>query len=124
MKNRILLIVFGFLASFLWLAYWCPAGKAEMNPVSPAPAENLEEPLFDNGEATLHFQKAVKLYQKKGYAGAIAELEQAIEINPDYKEAYYLLGYAYYKVGKMDRSRESFNQAYELDPKYSPLPLK
>jgi Tfp pilus assembly protein PilF len=89
-----------------------------------AQSEASDEPLFDTHEATLHYQQGVSLYQKRSYSKAAEELDKAIEINPDYKEAYYLLGYAYYKEGKIDLSREAFNQAYELDPKYSPNPPK
>jgi len=80
-----------------------------------------EEPLFDDQLAAVYYQKAVQLYQKRNYSKAIDELEKAIEINPDQKEAYYLLGYAYYKEGKMNLSRDAFNQAYKLDPKYTPF---
>ncbi|MBI1823194.1 MAG: tetratricopeptide repeat protein [Nitrospirae bacterium] len=86
------------------------------------PTEISDEPLFDNQEARLHYQEGVQWYQKKSYEKAINALEKAVEANPEYKEAYYLLGYAYYEKGKMDLSREAFNQAYELDPLYSPLP--
>ena len=91
---------------------------------SEDPMQTSDEPLFDQKEALIHFKKGVERYQKRNYKDAVSELEKAIGINPDYKEAYYLLGYAYYKEGKMEPSRNAFNQAYDLDNRYSPLPPK
>lgn len=88
-------------------------------------AETSDEPLFDQQEASNHFKTGVTFYRNRNYKNAISEFEKAIEVNPDYKEAYYLLGYAYYKEGKMAPSREAFDQAYELDHRYTPvLPAK
>jgi len=90
----------------------------------PAPPAAAQEASSDTSDSSLHYKNAVQLYQKKAFPEAIDELEQAVDEDPDYKEAYYLLGYAYYKVGKMDLSRDAFNQAYDLDPNYSPIPPK
>ncbi len=84
-----------------------------------------DEPLFDDKEAGGFYHQGLKWYQKRDYRQAVSELEKAVDIKPDYTEAYYLLGYAYYKEGKMDLAREAFNQAYELDHHYAPhLPVK
>ncbi len=112
------------LLAFFFLLSSPPLFAAEGTLTENAQTEVSDEPLFDNQEAALHYQEGVSLYKKRSYSKAVEEFEKAIEINPDYKEAYYLLGYAYYKEGKMDLSREAFNQAYELDPKYSPNPPK
>lgn len=112
------------LMGFFLLFFSPPLDAAEGSLTENAQPEVSDEPLFDNQEAALHYQQGVGHYQKRSYAKAVEELEKAVEINPDYKEAYYLLGYAYYKEGKIDLSREAFNQAYELDPKYSPNPPK
>jgi tetratricopeptide (TPR) repeat protein len=116
-----------FLVRSLFLALFClimapPLVAQESGTTETLQAENGDEPLFDNQEALQLYQEGVKWYQKKNYAKAIEALDRAVEVNPEYKEAYYLLGYAYYKSGKMEQSREAFNQAYELDANYSPLP--
>lgn len=123
MTKRDLFSISILIAFFLLIAV-NPLFADETSTPENSQSEVSDEPLFDNHEATLHFQKGVSLYKKRSYSKAAEELEKATEINPDYKEAYYLLGYAYYKEGKIDLSREAFNQAYELDPKYSPIPPK
>jgi tetratricopeptide (TPR) repeat protein len=86
---------------------------------------SADEPLFDDKEAGEFYNQGLKWYQKRDYQHAVSELEKAVEIKPDFKEAYYLLGYAYYKAGKMDLARDAFNQVYELDRQYAPhLPAK
>jgi len=122
--TKLYLFSISILIAFLLLFASPPLFAEEGIAAENVQSEMSDEPLFDNQEAALHYQQGTKLYQKRRYAGAVEELEKAIEINPDYKEAYYLLGYAYYKEGKIDLSREAFNQAYELDPKYSPNPPK
>ncbi|MHB8482482.1 MAG: tetratricopeptide repeat protein [Nitrospiria bacterium] len=96
--------------------------EGQMNPQSTdSQEETSDEPLFDQQEASNYFKKGATFYRNRNYKNAIAEFEKAIEINPDYKEAYYLLGYAYYETGKMEPSRKAFEQAYELDHRYSPV---
>jgi tetratricopeptide (TPR) repeat protein len=122
--TKFYLLSISILIAFFLLFSSPPLFAEEGSSTENVQPEVSDEPLFDNQEAALHYQKGVSLYQKRSYSKAAEELEKAIEINPDYKEAYYLLGYAYYKMGKIDLSREAFNQAYELDPKYSPNPPK
>ncbi|MFI5304373.1 MAG: tetratricopeptide repeat protein [Nitrospiria bacterium] len=117
-------LTFSILLWFFILNFFPLQIAAEGIPSESAQTENSDEPLFDNQEAASHYQKGVQFYQKRIFAKSIEELEKAVEINPDFTEAYYLLGYAYYKEGKMDLSRDAFNQAYSLDPKYSPLSKK
>jgi serine/threonine-protein kinase len=49
---------------------------------------------------------------------AIATLERAIELGPDYGRAYYSLGQVYMKLGALDRAQENFTLAtkYKGDP--------
>lgn len=84
-----------------------------------------EEELFDIKAAAEHLAKGVKLLGAKNYDAAIDELEEAVSAAPS-AEAFYRLGYAYYMKGKSgdedsrQRAIENFEQAYDLDPNYSP----
>lgn len=93
-----------------------------------APVQSAEE-LFDTKKASEHLTKGIDAIRAKNYDKAIAELEDAVNINPD-AESFYFLGYAYYLKGKVTGdaesrklSRENFDKAYELDPQYSPTGL-
>lgn len=79
------------------------------------------EELFDTGAAKQHFNAGLDLYFKKDYKEAIKEFEEAAQINPDNANAYYFMGYSYYKLKEMNKAREVFSQAYEVDSIYSPL---
>lgn len=84
-----------------------------------------EEELFDTTAAAEHMAKGVKLLGARNYDAAIEELEEAVSAAPS-AEAHYLLGYAYYMKGKAgdedarQQAAENFEQAYEIDPNFSP----
>ena len=78
--------------------------------------------LFDTKAADAHFQEGLKLYFKQQYLDATKEFEEAINIDPENAKAYYFIGYSYYKLKHMPKAMETFDQAYHLDQKYSPIP--
>jgi tetratricopeptide (TPR) repeat protein len=78
--------------------------------------------LFDTKAAGVHFQQGLKLYFKQQYEGAIKEFEEAIKNDSKNAKAYYFLGYSYYMLKNMPKSMETFEQAYHLDQRYSPIP--
>jgi tetratricopeptide (TPR) repeat protein len=88
-----------------------------------------EEELFDTKAATLHLDQGIAYLKAKNFDAAISEFETSADINPD-AEAYYYLGYAYYLKGRTGdeesrtKSRQNFEQAYEIDPKFSPSRFK
>jgi tetratricopeptide (TPR) repeat protein len=92
---------------------------------SMATLSAAEEELFDVKAAAEHLANGIKLIAAKNYDGAIEELEDAVSAAPS-AEAYYRLGYAYYMKGKAgdegsrQRAMECFEQAYDLDPNFSP----
>ncbi|MCB2220923.1 MAG: tetratricopeptide repeat protein [Bacteroidetes bacterium] len=65
--------------------------------------------FFKNGSAQ---------YQLKNYSVAIENLDEAIELNDHYKEAYYLRALCYVKLDKTDKALVDFNKAIELDTTY------
>ena len=73
----------------------------------PAHAETLEQ--------------TYSLYYKGDKADAISIIEDYVKDNPE-PQAYYFLGYAYYEMQEMDKSREYFTKAYRMKSFYSPIP--
>jgi len=69
------------------------------------------------------YDQAIKAYHKKDFKNAVLYLEEYIAQKPD-PYAYYLLGYANYKLKNHAESVKYFEEAYILDPNISPLPLK
>jgi tetratricopeptide (TPR) repeat protein len=82
----------------------------------------MAEELFDVKAANEHFNTGLNLYFQQKYPESIAEFETAIQINPDNPQAYYFIGYAYYKNRDFSKANEAFKTAYNLDHTYSPIP--
>jgi tetratricopeptide (TPR) repeat protein len=71
----------------------------------------------------LSYKKGTAAYAKKDYKTAAKYLREYVEKKPD-AHAYYLLGYAYYKLKNHPESMRAFKEAYNLNPDVSPLPGK
>jgi len=92
-------------------------------------AGQAQDELFDTQAAAGHMEKGIAHLKAKKPDAAIREFEAAAEIAPD-AEAYYYLGYSYYLKGRAGDSasralsRENFEQAYAIDPNFSPSRFK
>lgn len=64
------------------------------------------------------YEKAFKHFKKREYKSSVIFLESYATRNPD-PAVYYMLGYAHYQLGNLDRSREFFNQTYLIDPEFT-----
>jgi len=71
----------------------------------------------------LSYEKGADAYAKKDYRTAVKYLRESVEKKPN-AHAYYLLGYAYYKLNNHPESMRAFKEAYNLDPSVSPMPGK
>ncbi len=85
------------------------SSKAMEQPVSPQTSEIQSNILFLWGTASLF---------KKDFSSAIKNYEQLIKLKPNYTEAYYNLGLAYFNNEDYDRAIESLDQAIKLRPDY------
>jgi tetratricopeptide (TPR) repeat protein len=71
----------------------------------------------------ISYEKGANAYAKKDYRTAVKYLREYVEEKPN-AHAYYLLGYAYYKLNNHPESMRAFKEAYALDPAVSLLPGK
>ncbi|MFZ5907010.1 MAG: tetratricopeptide repeat protein [Nitrospirota bacterium] len=69
------------------------------------------------------YDQAVKAYASKDFKNAVIYLREYVEQKPD-PYAYYLLGYANYKLKNHAESAKYFREAYILDPNISPFTMK
>jgi TolA-binding protein len=65
------------------------------------------------------YEKAFASYKKGDYKTAVKLLKEYVEKKPD-PNAYYLLGYASYKMKNHSESVKYFKEAYVIDPNFSP----
>lgn len=68
------------------------------------------------------YDKALDAYSKKEFKAAIEYLKEATAEKPD-AQAYYLLGYANYKLKNFKESADYFSEAYLLDPEFDPTAI-
>jgi ankyrin repeat protein len=65
-----------------------------------------------------HFKRGLDRLRKKDYAGAIAEYDRALHLEPSSAEAYYNRGVAWRDSGQFDRAIPDFRQTVELNPQH------
>jgi tetratricopeptide (TPR) repeat protein len=73
--------------------------------------EAIEGPKAENS-----YNVAVDLFNVGNLAGAKPHLKRAIEINPDFPETYYLLGYCELSDGNIPAAKASFQKYLKLAP--------
>lgn len=66
--------------------------------------------------ATEHYNRAVELQDGEKWEDAIAELDQAIKLDPEFSVAYILRGNAYFSLEQYERAIADYDKAIELDP--------
>ncbi len=65
------------------------------------------------------FDRALELYRTGQYAEALSALDEYVRERPE-AYAYYLKGYALYALGRHGEATKSFQDAYLIDPEFSP----
>jgi tetratricopeptide (TPR) repeat protein len=75
-------------------------------------------PVIQNSvEAAAHLKRAKLLFYKNDFAGAIENYNKAIELRPNWAEAYLQRGMARRMYGQLDGSIADYDKASELDPR-------
>lgn len=75
-------------------------------------------PPISRGDSSL--QKAYSLYYQGKMEAAIEIMKDYVKERPDPRVLYFL-GYAHYKIKKMDMALKYFNEAYLIDSDFSPV---
>ena len=70
-------------------------------------------------EAESYYDQGDEHHDREEFEQAIADLNQAIRLNPKLVKAYNLRGIVYDDQGKYDLAIADYNQAIQLDPKYA-----
>lgn len=88
---------------------------------SDAPPDDIktcqhQEPRFDLNNAEDYSHRDFIYYRQGNYDQAIANYNQAIQLQPDYAEAFSNRGQAYTRKGDYDQAIVDYDQAIELEP--------
>src|SRR6516164_9622897 len=70
--------------------------------------------------AIAHHERALSYRSKGDSDRAIADLSEAIRLDPKYAEAYYLRGVSYRNKGDLARAISDYSEAIRLDPSLQP----
>lgn len=68
-------------------------------------------------ESVVNYKAGISHTRAGRFAQAVQSYQKAIELNPQYAEAYHELGYALFKLGKYNESLEASVKAAKLRPK-------
>ena len=71
-----------------------------------------------------YYEKGKQLYEQGDYTNARLELKNAVQIDPKYAEAFYMLGMVELKNGNIRASFIDFSKASELKPDHIPTQLQ
>jgi tetratricopeptide (TPR) repeat protein len=80
------------------------------------PNINTQEEKKDISASHAVLNKGLDYLDRKMYDDAIAEFNKAIEINPDYTDAYYNRGLSNAKKGNLDQAISDYSKAIEINP--------
>ena len=72
-----------------------------------------------HGDAYTHFYRGFACANRKEHEKSIEYYTKAIELKPDFMEAYNNRGNAYEEKGESDKAIENFTKAIELNPDYA-----
>jgi hypothetical protein len=67
------------------------------------------------------YQKGLKYFYSGNYEEAARHLTDYVKKNPK-ASVYYKIGYALYELGRHDEAHKYFEQAYLVEPEFSPIP--
>jgi tetratricopeptide (TPR) repeat protein len=75
-------------------------------------------PAGSPAEAAFYLKRGEDFAGVRDYDRAIADYDMAIQLKPDYAEAYNDRGFAYYLKGNAERAIADYTRAIELRPNY------
>jgi outer membrane protein OmpA-like peptidoglycan-associated protein/tetratricopeptide (TPR) repeat protein len=79
-----------------------------------------EEYSISNRRVTTKFEMAKRYYVLRDFENATRELKEAVETEPEFIEAWLLLGQVQTDAGKLDESIDAYNHALEINPLFFP----
>jgi tetratricopeptide (TPR) repeat protein len=102
---QIWLVAFLSLISLVSLQ---PKGIAQVPPSQPK--------LMQPSESDRAFERGLQHLRTRSFETAIAQFNQAIRLDPNFKEAYSGRGFAQLQSGQLAQAIESYNRILQIDP--------
>lgn len=83
------------------------------------PATTEQGKFTPDKVAAINLQLGVEYSKEGNYEAAIAKLQKALEIEPNYPSAHHVIAVVYEQIGERAQAEEHFKRSLELDPKDS-----
>ncbi len=95
-----------------------PQQPAYAPPVAPAPGAEVQGPLVPAavGASRARYKAALSLMEQRDYVGAVAELDAAITLDPNFTYAYVARATARFGLQKYRAAAADYKAALDLDP--------
>jgi type IV pilus assembly protein PilF len=115
MSPRLVFAARGLVLALLALLAGCSSKQTapEPQPPEPPPPAQLARPEV---RAQLHTDLGAGYYERGQMDVALEELNMAVKIDPNYPQAYNVLGLVYATLGDDRKAEQSFAQALQLAP--------
>ncbi|MEM4641107.1 MAG: tetratricopeptide repeat protein [Candidatus Pacearchaeota archaeon] len=78
--------------------------------------KEIEKGIKNNNPEAYYKRGVIYLIAGDAVEKAILDFRKAIELNPNFSEAYCALGMASHWVGNLEKAIECYNKAIEIDP--------
>jgi len=92
--------------------------RRTQTPPSASERSHVQGPSSEaNAEAKRLYKEGVKFGTSGRYKEAASNFEQAVKLNPDYVDAYFSLGHAYYDLHQWESAVDSLEHGLALKPK-------
>jgi outer membrane protein OmpA-like peptidoglycan-associated protein/tetratricopeptide (TPR) repeat protein len=89
---------------------------------SPVLSQSLSDscPDYKNTRADKAYDKAIRAFSQRSYSECIGLMKEVIDIEPDYADAYYVLGLIYIKESRMNlkAAKDNFLKVISICPSY------
>ena len=107
---RAALLTFAAILVFVLPQAGCSRKQSNQN-AKQSSSGNAAGGDTQGGDAHAFFERGVDAYKNDRDDEAVEDFKRAVELDPDFAEAYYRLGIAQHVVGQADESKKSFEQA-------------
>jgi tetratricopeptide (TPR) repeat protein len=95
-------------------------GKKTREEVEGELRPEMKERSAEEKKTVRHLNLALVMKKRGQLDSAIAELQNALAIDPNMAEAYGELGCLYLDKGKIEEAKNALDKAYDIDPEYLP----